>query len=442
MATKTVGNTTGQANDYTVTTNSGAVDDGTQRVILATDQPVIPISDNSGSITVDDGGSTLTVDGTVAVTNAQLSVVGSGTEATAMRVTIATDSTGVLSVDDNGSTLSIDDGGGVITVDGTVAATQSGTWNIGSITTLPALVAGTANIGDVDIASIAAGDNNIGNVDVVSLPALVAGTANIGDVDVLTLPSIPAGTNNIGDVDILTIAAGDNNIGNVDIVTMPNVTLAAGTNTNEVVGDVASGVAAAGNPVLVGFRADTTSPSAVTDGQAVYGFSDEFGRQVVVPSLKQLDIRVTPTIDTAAYQSGDRLGSVMTFANCALTSGGSGTVVKAVLEDEAASSFEIWLHLFKVSPTLVNADNGVLDITDANLATALYVGTVKFLTTDSKSFSTSSRVVEGTWLGGPPAIGYTTSGSSSLFGVLEARGAYDAAATDDLVVTLTVIRDQ
>ena len=36
------------------------------------------------------------------------------------------------------------------------------------------------DIGDVDITSIAAGDNNIGNVDVVTLPALVAGTAAIG----------------------------------------------------------------------------------------------------------------------------------------------------------------------------------------------------------------------------------------------------------------------
>lgn len=36
------------------------------------------------------------------------------------------------------------------------------------------------DIGDVDILSIAAGDNNIGNVDIVTLPALVAGTAAIG----------------------------------------------------------------------------------------------------------------------------------------------------------------------------------------------------------------------------------------------------------------------
>lgn len=38
------------------------------------------------------------------------------------------------------------------------------------------------------------------DVDVTRLPALPAGTNNIGDVDVLSLPSIPAGTNNIGGV--------------------------------------------------------------------------------------------------------------------------------------------------------------------------------------------------------------------------------------------------
>lgn len=52
-------------------------------------------------------------------------------------------------------------------------------------------------------------------VDVITLPALPAGTNNIGDVDVLTLPALPAGTNNIGDVDVLSIAAGETHIGQV-----------------------------------------------------------------------------------------------------------------------------------------------------------------------------------------------------------------------------------
>lgn len=124
----------------TIDVNSGAVSSGTQRVILATDQPVIPISDNSGSLTVDDGGSSLTVDGTVAVSgtvavtdnsgsltvdNATLSTTGGGTETGALRVTIANNSTGVVSVDDNGSTISVDDGGGAITVDGAVTVSNT-----------------------------------------------------------------------------------------------------------------------------------------------------------------------------------------------------------------------------------------------------------------------------------------------------------------------------
>ena len=57
-------------------------------------------------------------------------------------------------------------------------------------------------------------------------------------------------------VDITSIAAGDNNIGNVDIVTLP-----ASTNTIEVVGDAAEDAAVAGNPVLVGGRYDSSARS-------------------------------------------------------------------------------------------------------------------------------------------------------------------------------------
>jgi hypothetical protein len=66
-------------------------------------------------LSVDDNGASLTVD------NAQLSVVGSGTEAAALRVTIASDSTGVLSVDDNGSSLTVD---GTVTVGSITAGTN------------------------------------------------------------------------------------------------------------------------------------------------------------------------------------------------------------------------------------------------------------------------------------------------------------------------------
>lgn len=64
---------------------------------------------------------------------------GGGTEATALRVTLASDSTGVVSVDDNGGSL---------TVDGTVAATQSGTWNVTNVSGTVSLPTGAATLAE------------------------------------------------------------------------------------------------------------------------------------------------------------------------------------------------------------------------------------------------------------------------------------------------------
>lgn len=148
--------------------------------VMGTDgtNPQIISTNSTGHVNIADGGNTITVDGTVAVTGVSTAanqttiighvdgiegllttidadtgnlptiktntdfgtVVGGGTETGALRVTIANNSTGVVSVDDNGSSL---------TVDGTVTAN---------------LAAGTNNIGDVDVASIAAGTNYIGKV--------------------------------------------------------------------------------------------------------------------------------------------------------------------------------------------------------------------------------------------------------------------------------------
>lgn len=154
----------------------------------------IPITDNAGSITID---GTVTAE-LSATDNAVLdtietntdfgSVVGGGAEATALRVTLANDSTGVVTVDD---------GGGSLTVDGTVTETNSA-----------AILADTANM-----------DTNLGTV-----AGAVAGT----EMQVDVVASLPAGTNaigklsandgvDIGDVDVTSISAGTNLIGDVGI---------------------------------------------------------------------------------------------------------------------------------------------------------------------------------------------------------------------------------
>lgn len=161
----------------------------------------------------------------------------------------------------------------------------------------------------------------------------------------------------------------------------------------------------------------------------------------VLVHADQIDLSINPTIDTAVYADGDRLGAVGTFSSAARSSGGTGTIVGARMVDDAASNFDIELWLFQASPTLVNADNGVFDITDANFATAGCLGVIDFLAANSKLVSTTTRHCPGTWLNGPPSLPFVTSGSANIFGVMKARGAYDAAATDDLTVILTIIKD-
>ena len=196
-----------------------------------------------------------------------------------------------------------------------------------------------------------------------------------------------------------------------------------------------------GRPVLIAGRASTAPPSTMSaDGDVQTPWLTREGAQVVAPNIVELG-PFTPTIDTAVYADGDRLGSVVTLTNMALRNGGSGMIVGGRLVDDAASNFSVELWLFGASPTMVGADNAAFDITDANIATAVYKGTLDFWSANTKLVSTSNRVTQATWLGGVPAMPYTCeSSTTSLYGILKARGAYDAAATDDLVYYLHVVR--
>jgi hypothetical protein len=177
------------------------------------------------------------------------------------------------------------------------------------VTRLPALVAGTANIGDVDVASIAAGDNNIGNVDVVTLPALAAGTNNIGDVDVLSL----------------------NDGGN-------SVTVDNGGTFAVQAGQAAHDAAIAGNPVRTGLRAATAHPTAVATGDQVDQLGTVEGKLVNQPYAVHGE-----TWRYAAASGGITDATAVTVK----TAAGSGirncvTSIQ-VINGHATVSTEVWL---------------------------------------------------------------------------------------------------
>lgn len=178
---------------------AGAVDAGVPRVTLASDDPGVALLGTIDADTSTIAGDTTSLDGKI--------VVGAGTEAGAVRVTLATDSTGLLSVDDNGGSL---------TVDGTVTANLSATDNAvldtiatnttdgATETTLAALnaklvtgtVIGDVNLGATDNAVLdTIATNTTDGATQTTLAALnakfVSGT-DIGDVDV-TSSALPTG---------------------------------------------------------------------------------------------------------------------------------------------------------------------------------------------------------------------------------------------------------
>lgn len=122
------------------------------------------------------------------------------------------------------SVISVADGGGSLTVDGTVAATQSGTWNINNVSGTVSLPTGASTLAEqqtqtTHLATVAGAVSGTEmQVDVLTQPARSHTTDSIrlgdgtdlasvtaaGQLEVSVTAALPSGTNNIGDVDVLT----------------------------------------------------------------------------------------------------------------------------------------------------------------------------------------------------------------------------------------------
>ena len=225
---------------------------------------VTPIQvDSDGALKVTGGGGSLqyTVD-----------TPSTGIESGTVILAVRNDAGGSLvSANNDLSSMQVDANGALRVLPATHAVTQSGTWNVGSVTTLPALPTGTNAIGSVGVTSLPAlptGTNAIGSVGVTgtvtvslgaalptgsnvigavtqsgtwnvgsitTLPALPTGTNAIGAVtqsgtwnvgSITTLPALPTGTNAIGSVGVTSLPAlptGSNAIGSVGVTSLPSL---------------------------------------------------------------------------------------------------------------------------------------------------------------------------------------------------------------------------
>lgn len=211
----------------------------------------------------------------IATVPAPLSTTGNGAAATALRVTVANDSTGVVS-----ATLTAGTNTNEVVGDAAHDAAVAGN---------PLLMGGYASAAaptDVGADGRAVRDWNLRNgakaTVITAAGALIDGDATNGlDVDVTRLPALVAGTANIGDVDVLTVPAPLSTTGGGTEATALRVTVASDStgvlsvddNAGSLTVDAPIGTPVnvqIGNATLVAGVIDETGASAV-DALAIGG---------------------------------------------------------------------------------------------------------------------------------------------------------------------------
>lgn len=146
--------------------------------------------------------------------------------------------------------------------------------------------------------------------------------------------------------------------------------------------------------------------------------------------------------DTTAYASGDLVANSTTntsvvaisFANAVLAEGGCVRVERARLSKSGTSTTNasFRLHLYSATPsTIANGDNAAL-----LTARAGYVGALDV--TVDRAFSDGAHGAGVSLTGSPMTIAIAS--GTTLYGLLEARGAYTPASAETFTAVLEVYR--
>ncbi len=190
------------------------------------------------------------------------------------------------------SAVNIQDGGNSITVDGTVAATQSGTWNVG-------LNAGSNAIGSITNTSFA-----VTQATAASLNATVVGTGTFA------VQAAQSGTWNIGTLTSIT----------------NTVTISGTVTASNTTGNVASGSPDSGNPVKIGGVAQQTLPVSNPTGDRLDITVDRYGRTLT--SHIDAGMQIWKAVEYTTAQTGANIwvptaGNRFVVTQINITTGGT-----------------------------------------------------------------------------------------------------------------------
>lgn len=202
--------------------------------------------------------------------------IGQKAKAASFAVTIASDQ----------DALPVSDGGGSLTVDGTVAV--SGTVTVDTELATADLDTGAGSDNRVAVGMVLA-ESGGGLLVGSAHPMPISGTVSVsGAVDTeLTTADLDtgAGTDTRAVVGLaIAESGGAQLVGSAHPLPISGtVTANAGTGTRTITGDVAHDAVDSGSPVKVGGKARQTNPTAVADGDRVDASFDDVGRQIIQP---------------------------------------------------------------------------------------------------------------------------------------------------------------
>lgn len=147
--------------------------------------------------------------------------------------------------------------------------------------------------------------------------------------------------------------------------------------------------------------------------------------------VKVKELTLTPTIDTAAYGSGDQIGTLMTFRDAVFNGSGAAFLVGWEIFDAAQQDAALYLWLYDRSVTLA-ADNAAFALADAD---AVHV--IDRLATGTYVAVGSTSGFYRTWLTTPiPLVPFS---HNSIFASLQSNASTpDYVAATDLTVKLMI----
>lgn len=317
----------------------------------------VAIVDGSGNQVTSFGGGTQYADGTaVATPTGTVSLGFDGANVQALSTTAA----GLLNIADGGGTITVDGtvtanaGTGTFTVGGTVAATQSGVWNVG-------LNAGTNAIGSITNTSFIATQATAANLNATvvgtgtfAVQAAQSGTwildansgVDIGDVTInnaagAAAVNIQDGGNTITvDGTVAATQSGTWNIGTLTSITN-TVTVSGTVTASNTSGDVAHDSPDSGNPVKIGFQAETTLPTAVATGDRTNGIADRYGRQMVThidPAMQVWDSHESSATQTGVNIWVPVVGNRFVITELHISTGGTTAGIVTIWGAQTATT--------------------------------------------------------------------------------------------------------